>query len=182
MREITHIFNVYNIDELKEDALVKAISVVSDRRHEDMIEFDADSFVKSAKAFAERFRFTIQDYSIGFFERNTYLKVDDADYMNLSNEEKNRLVKELNATYLEETDGKCSLTGTYTDCLFFDYFKERGGTSYNTLHKDLRQAFTYALKNFVDDAENTLLDSEYTKTYANETEMEFLESGALYHA
>lgn len=182
MREITHIFNVYTIDELKEDALLKAISVVNDRRHEDMIEFNVDSFIKSAEAFAKRFSFQIVDYSIGFFSQSTYITVYSTDYMHLSNEEKNRLVKELNATYLEETHGKCSLTGTYTDCLFFDYFKDRGGTSYNTLHKDLRQAFTYALKNFVKDSESTLLDLEYTKTYANESEMEFLESGALYHS
>ena len=181
MRTITTTTDVFEITELTGSALENAINYIQEQRTDDAVELYTKEFLKSAKAFAKKFGFSITDWSIGFFHYNNFLTVDSDQYFELTNEDKNGLVKLVNDTYKEETDGKCSLTGVYTDCYFFDYFKEKKGTSYNTFHKDIPAAMQAALKAFVSDQENDLTDDKYAQQYANDMEIEFLQDGSIFH-
>lgn len=181
MRTITTTTNVFEIAELTGSSLQNAIDQIQARRTENAAEHTTEEFMESAKLFAEKFGFKISNWSVGFFDYNNFLTVDTDDYSNLTNEDKNDLVKLMNDTYKEETDGQCSLTGVYTDCYFFDYFKEKRGTSYNTFHKDVPAAMKAALKAFVSDQEQDLTDNEYAQQYANDMEMEFLQDGSIFH-
>ncbi len=181
MRTITTNTNVFEIAELTGSALEKAVNQIQERRTEDAVEHNIEEFLQSAKKFAGKFGFEITDWSIGFFDYGNSLTVDKDQYFELTNDDKNRLVKLMNDTYKDETDGECSLTGVYTDCYFFDYFKEKKGTSYNTFHKDVPAAIEAALKAFVSDQENDLTDDKYAQQYANDMEMEFLQDGSIFH-
>lgn len=181
MRTITTTTNVFEITELKGSALENAINKIQTRQTENAVEHNTEEFMESARNFAEKFGFTITNWSVGFFDYNNFLTVDSDQYFELTNEDKNDLVKLMNETYKEETDGQCSLTGVYTDCYFFDYFKEKKGTSYNTFHKDIPAAMQAALKQFVSDQEQDLTNDEYAKQYANDMEMEFYEDGSIFH-
>lgn len=181
MRTITTTTNVFEITGLTGSALEKAINQIQERRTDDAVELYTEEFLKSARNFAEKFGFTITNWSVGFFDYNNFLTVNSDQYFELTNEDKNDLVKLMNDTYKEESDGECSLTGVYTDCYFFDYFKEKKGTSYNTFHKDIPAAMQAALKQFVSDQEQDLTNDEYAKQYANDMEMEFLQDGSIFH-
>lgn len=181
MRTFTKTITVYSIDELKDQALEQALKNVSERRHQQFVDFDASEFIKSADAFAKRFGFEIKNYSVGFFYQNSYMHVEPSSYFEKSNQERNQLVAELNRSILDETNGACSLTGVHTDCYFFDFFKKAGDTSYNRLHKDVVAAIQYALRHFVSDTEKDILDNESTKQFIKDFEMEFLPDGSIYY-
>lgn len=181
MRAITTTTNVFEITELKGSALENALNQIQTRRTESAMELYTEDFLTSAKTFAYKFGFEISNWSIGFFDGDNSLLVDSDKYFELTNNEKNKLVKLMNDTYKEEADGKCSLTGVYTDCYFFDYFKEKKGTSYNTFHKDVYSAINAALKQFVSDQEQDLTNDKYTQQYASDMEMEFYEDGSIFH-
>lgn len=181
MRTITKTFHVHTIDELKGDALKQALEHVSNRRHQDFVDFAANEFIKSVHVFAKRFGFRLTEYSVGFFDPDTHIHLENVSYFDYSNDERNRLVKELNDSIISETNGACSLTGVYTDALIFDYFKDKGGTTYNDLHKDVVLACKDALKRFVSTTQDDILDENASIQFAKDFEMEFLPTGAIYY-
>lgn len=180
MRTIEKVFNVYTIDELTETAKEKALETMSEWYADDFANHYSEEFLKSAEAFAAKFNMKVTDWSIGLYDRN-YITVDTQGYFELTNEERNALVKELNESFESESDGVCSLTGVYTDCYFFDYFTANGKTSYNSIHKDIVEAVDFALRVFVSQEEENSRNEETLKELANRNEREFYENGTVYN-
>ena len=179
MRKIEKVFNVYAINELTETAKEKAFETMWEWYADDFVNHYSEEFLKSAQAFVEKFNMKVTGWSIGLYDRN-YIRVKTDDYFNLTNEERNALVKELNESFESESDGVCSLTGVYTDCYFFDYFTANGKTSYNSIHKDIVEAVDYALRVFVSQEEENSRNEDVLKELAEGRELEFYENGTVY--
>lgn len=170
---------VFDLEDLTHSAREQAIRNVQSERAKHASNYLIPEFVDSAKAFAKMYGFRVHDYEIGLFDHSYIVTVANG-YETYTNEDKNMMVDKMNAKYKEEADGKCSLTGNYTDCYFFDYFRETKGTSYNTFHKDVPSAIEQALRTFMQDQEKDLTDNEYAAQYADEMGMEFLENGTIF--
>ncbi|WBF81703.1 hypothetical protein [Staphylococcus virus vB_SurM-PSU5] len=179
MKTITKQFNVYSLEELKAvdtEAYEEAMNNVREDYTETQIDFFYQDMEETMQEFAKVFNISIRDYSFGIYH-NSYVNVDTDDYMDLDNEEKNKLVKEANNLKNED----CPFTGIHTDLYITDYFKENE-VSYNDLHKHLDDVLHVAVSNFMNDLENDLEDDTNILEFAINEEFEFLVDGTIYKA
>lgn len=176
MREVS--FKVYDIDELSEEAREKAINEL---REGDDFFWEVRELVDSIEKASEFFNFEVTDYEVGLYSRS-YIEVSNANYMELSNEEKNELVKWLRDNIESGADGSCPFTGVYYDCFFFDYFIRHGvEVTYNNLHKEVSNALEYQLDRGVEALEEEHGSDERYIEEANANEIEFYEDGRVYN-
>ena len=179
MKTITKQFNVYSLEELKAvdtEAYEDAINNVREDYTETQIDFFYQDMEETMQAFAEAFNISIRDYSFGVYH-NSYVNVDTDDYMDLDNEEKNKLVRKANN--LQDED--CPFTGIHTDIYITDYFKENEVT-YNDLHNHLEDVLDVAVRNFINDLEDDLEDDKNILEYTINEDLKFLEDGSIYRA
>ena len=179
MRKIS--VSLYQVKELNEKAKQKAIGEIQERREESFHDHAIHSFLKSAKRFAKKFGFELINFRVGLFGGGDFLKLSGRSFDLMTTKEKNELVKMMNETWKEETDGKCSLTGVDTDALFFDYFKEKNGTTIDTFKEDIVNSADKAMYKIIRDYENSLMSDEDALEYAEYMDLEFYEDGSIYN-
>lgn len=178
MRQIK--FNVYDIDELSEEAKAKAIEKL--REGDDMF-WEVRELIDSIEKASEFFNFEITDYEVGIYEiyDRSYIEVSNDNYMELSNEEKNELVTWLRDNIESGADGTCPFTGVYYDCFFFDYFiRHDVEVTYNNLHKEVANALEFHLWRGVEALSEEHENDERYIEEANANEIEFYEDGRVY--
>jgi hypothetical protein len=180
MRTVTTVTNVYTIEELGCANRTTALESVARMREEEFNEFGTAELVHSLEKAAEFFHMEITEGEVYIFH-NSYVAIDTEGYEGLPNAEKNHLVKRLNENIEKGSDGSCPFTGVHYDCYFFDYFKEKGPTSYNTIHKDVPKALVYMLEKAVEGEETLILSGEDNEQYAKENELEFRADGTIYY-
>lgn len=171
-------FNVYTIDELKEDALPVAMESIIDKYMEYNGEHAFSEIVDSAIEAAKFFGMRLANWSVGYYQP-CYTEIDASGYMELSNREKNGLVDWLNENIEEGVKGLCQFTGVTYDSYFFDYVKDAGGVTYNNIYKVVPEAIDYMVSTAARDEERTLEDSEYMREYAKEMGWKFYEDGTF---
>jgi hypothetical protein len=179
MRTVTTVTNVYTIEELGCANRTTALEAVARMREEDFNEFHSYDLINSMKEAAWYFHMKVTDYSVGLL-KESYVSIDIGRYAVLGNEDKNEGVRWINENIEEGVKGGHPLTGTHYDCYFFDYFKEKGPTSHNTLHKDVPKAIVYMLEKAVEGEETLILSDEDNEQYAKENELEFRSDGTYY--
>lgn len=175
MREVS--FKVYDIDELGEEAKEKAIEKL---RSEADFFWEVRELVDSIEKASKFFSFELTDYRVGLYDRS-YIEVSNANYMELSNEEKNELVKWLSDNIESGSDGTCPFSGMYFDCYFFDYFiRYDVEVSYNNLHTEVINALEYQLERGIEALEEEHDSDERYIEEANANDIEFYEDGRVY--
>lgn len=177
MRTVTQSYEVYKLNELKGVNYRNAIEAVSRQRTEDWIELESHDLVRAMEEAADYFGLRVTDYSIGLFDRS-YVSVDRGYE---DKEREAEMVEYLEAYVPKGTDGLCPFTGVYFDGYFFDYFKEYGIPTTEDVREEIAKAIAYMLERSIDDAERSILDDDYSLTYADEEELEFHEDGAIHH-
>lgn len=180
MREVVTTTKVYDIEELGHYSKERALRLVAERRHEDFMDFNSNELIESLREAGKHFYVDISNWSFGLFSTNV-LRTNNTELVALDDEEKTELVEWLNDNIKSGSDGSCPFTGVCYDCYFFDYFKENGETSLETIDRDIGRALWYALNQAISDEEDSILDDEYNTTYAREMELEFTEEGGLYY-
>lgn len=115
--------NVYDWETAPEDPKRKALETLRERQMENWVQHESYEFIKSAKAFADEMHGEITDWSLYCDYTSSYMTFRASE--SLDDEDRQDMVDYLLAHAQEEADGKCSLTGTYTDCYFYDMFADR---------------------------------------------------------
>lgn len=170
---------VFTINELKGDELEEATKQAADM-YAEYNDHSFEEILESARKAAEHFGMKVTDWSVGYYNRN-YIEVDTEGYMELSNDEKNALVRWLHDNIEIGSDGTCPFTGVMYDCYFFDYFMRLpGDVSYNDIHKHIPEAIEYLVDKAVEGEENTIEDDDYMREYVEEMGWEFTEEGDFY--
>ena len=113
---------VYDWETAPEEPKQAALEKVRERQVNSFVEFESYEFIKSANEFAKKVYGRIVDYSLYCDYSSSYMQLDLPD---LSDEDRQAIVDYLLESAQEEADGKCGLTGTYTDCYFYDMFADR---------------------------------------------------------
>ena len=182
MRKETKEYTIYTIEELTGEAYTRAIQDVQEDKLHAFNEWTSEEFAKSIAGFLEKFNCDHGDMYIDVYDHGrSYIEVLTTNYFELSNKERNELVSWLNDNIETGSQGTCPFTGVFTDCYVFDYFiKENRGTSYNTLHKDIREAVDYALEAFLDSELENITDESECERYANDMDFEFTADGERY--
>lgn len=182
MRKETKEFTIYTIDELTGEARNHAIKDVQEDKLHAFNEYTSEEFATSVSKFLEKFGCSHGDMYLDVYNHGqSYIEVLTDNYFEQTNQERNELVKWLNDNIQAGSDGSCPFTGVFTDCYLFDYFiKEDRGTSYNTLHKDIREAVDYALQAFLDSELENITDESECERYANDMGFEYLSNGERY--
>lgn len=175
MRQVK--FNVYDIDELSEEAKEKAIETL--RSEEDFF-WEVRELVNSIEVASKLFNFELTDYRVGLYDRS-FIEVSNAVYMELPNSDRNFLVEWLRDNIISGSEGSCPFTGVYLDCYFFDYFiRYDVEVTYNNLHKEVANALEYHLDRGVEALEEEHGSEERYIEIANANEIEFYEDGRVY--
>ena len=161
MKRIIRLFNLYEYHELPSHVRPVALQHIYDQMYTHAVQHDCDDMKKSVEAFLDRFLLKAPLLTIDVEEDDFTIRFADAGFSFLSEGERRALVERINGSYVDETDGKCSLTGVFTDCYLFDYFKENGATSGEMLGQDIKRATCFGLKKFIHDM-STDLSTEAT--------------------
>ena len=186
MKKIVEEYNVYTIDELKEqfpDGYDKAIEREQEVWAETTFYSETGDFLASIKAILAELNGTLMDWSIGIYDRS-YLRIDLDGYMEQDNHTRNELVKRFTDMIEKEKHGACSFTGVYTDCYFFDglaaYEETHTPLNYNNFHKAVGFAMEFAVSRFQTDLESTYEDNEYHEENLRINDYMFTEDGTFH--
>lgn len=177
---------IYTIDELKEvsaSGYEKAIEAVSEQRQNNFYEFYALEIVNTLEKACEHFHMNLAYHSYGLYE-GCFTRVGIEEYFDLSNAEKNYLVKWLNDNMQDGKDGSCPFTGVCYDSYFFDSIIEQvglNGATYNNLHVIVPEAIDDCLRKAVTDEQNSIFNDEDCHNYAKDMELEFTEEGKIFY-
>lgn len=168
----------FRINELTEDAYSVALENIESELEARFYENDVAEFVKSVRVFCDKFDLRLIDVDIQIFSRS---------YVNIGlggswedDESALEHIRTINETKLEESHGKCSLTGVYTDPMLFDYFVKRGDLVLDdNVEDEISTAINKGLDSFVTDLENTLSSNKNLIEFAEDNEFRFDEDGEL---
>lgn len=162
MRKVIKEYNLYTIYELKELFPVAYDKAIEDQKEfwlQDDLSRECNDFIKSMEAITDRLECSILNWEINIYEPSR-IDIVTEEYMELLNSERNELITEFRNMIQEEVDGKCSFTGNYTDCYFFDGLKQFGELTYNNFHKAIEYAAQVAVYEFQGDLESMYEDEE----------------------
>ena len=151
MRQITHTYTVYRIDEHPDKK--RCINWVRDNVH-DLNQHDVDEMIASLKALQERVGGSL-DYCVGQFpDRGEYIRFTDYDK------------DALEELYDEAFNNQCLLTNGYWDWPVIKYLSVNCA---DELLDDIHEASQY------------VYSDEGIEEIADANEWEFKEDGSMYH-
>ncbi|MFQ3543599.1 hypothetical protein Q7A53_05890 [Halobacillus rhizosphaerae] len=175
---------IYTIDELKKEnkqGFENALQNISERRVQSFMDHYSSEMMDTLEAVAEKFYMEIMNYNYDLFS-TSHITVNIDDYMELENSEKNNLVQWLKDNLQSGKDGSCPFTGVCYDADFFDQIEQlsNGDINYNNLHVLIPDAIEKTLNKILKYEGDNILNDNDNFRYAQEMELEFLESGEIY--
>lgn len=167
---------LFKINELSDSARRRALASTSKLIKKQFYDIEVKRILNELQYFCEKYKVTYKDSFVSLNEWS-YVDISVNPLQQETIKNRKRIADEINSVYLRKISA-ASFEGTYQD-LFFDFFKENGITTPDSVASHITYAMQHAMSKFIREWQNKATQEQYIIDYAESNDFYYDTVGTL---